>query len=79
MPLKPYYHGMALPLPIMLGGSQVECHSKLTYNFTQHNGQGLHYIILQVYFIVYKYICLSTWELGSNQANTFLNYHGKMA
>jgi hypothetical protein len=36
---------MALPLPIMLGGSQVECHSKLTYNFTQHNGQGLDYIL----------------------------------
>jgi hypothetical protein len=36
---------MALPLTIMLSGSQVECHSKFTYNFTQHNGQGLDYIL----------------------------------
>jgi len=59
MPRKPYYHGMALPLPIMLGGSQVECHSKLTYNFTQHNGEGLNiFLSLQVYLSYH----LGTWN-----------------
>ncbi len=66
MPARPYYHGMALPLPIMLGGSHVECHSKFTYNFTQHNEQGLDYI--------FKFTSIFVIALGNVEATKQIHF-----
>ncbi len=66
---KPWCHGIASPLHIMLGVCHLACHNGLAWFITQHNGQELHHLLLDIRtFVQWSLKCTTYQPIGPNKS-----------
>ncbi len=66
---KPWSHGIASSLHIMLGVCHPACHNGLAWFITQHNGQELYHLLLHIRtFVQWSLKCTTYQPVGPNKS-----------